>query len=66
MTEMAMKTMLAPVHYRAETYDIQADDVRFWAASCAGGAMPDPALSIYQRKPEALAEMAREIRSYLR
>lgn len=65
-TEMAMKTMLAPVHYRAETYDIQADDVRFWAASCAGGAMPDPALSIYQRKPEALAEMAREIRSYLR
>ena len=65
-TEMAMKTMLAPVHYRAETYDIQADDVRFWAASCAGGAMPDPSLSIYQRKPEALAEMAREIRSYLR
>jgi len=63
---MSDKTMLAPVHYRAETYDQQADDVRFWAASCAGGALPDPALAIYQKNPDSLAAMAKEIRTYLK
>ncbi|MCR5188996.1 MAG: hypothetical protein K6C97_08670 [Treponema sp.] len=63
---LAMKSMLAPVHYRAEAYDIQSDDVRFWAASCAGGPIPDPYLAVYQRKPEEFAEMAKEIRAYLK
>lgn len=63
---MSDKTMLAPVHYRAETYDRQADDVRFWAASCAGGALPDPALAIYQKNPNSLADIAKEIRTYLK
>ncbi len=63
---LAMKSMLAPVHYRAEAYDIQSDDVRFWAASCAGGPIPDPYLAVYQRKPEEFAEMAKEIRAYFK
>ena len=63
---MSMKTMMGPVHYRAESYDIQADDVRFWAASCAGGALPDLSLAVYQRKPELQAAVANEIRNYLK
>lgn len=63
---MSMKTMMGPVHYRAESYDIQADDVRFWAASCAGGPLPDLSLAVYQRKPELQAAVVNEIRNYLK
>jgi len=63
---MSNKTMLGPVQYRAEAYDIQADDVRFWAASCAGGALPDLSLAVYQRKPDLQTSVAAEIRSYLK
>jgi len=65
-SEMSNITMLGPVHYRAECYDVQADDVRFWAASCAGGAMPDLSLAVYQRKPDLQASIASEIRLYLK
>ena len=65
-TELSDKTNLAPVHYRAQAYDRQADDVRFWAASCAGGAVPDIYNAVYQRKTAALKKMAADIRSYLR
>ncbi len=60
------KTNLAPVHYQAQAYDRQADDVRFWAASCAGGAVPDLYLAVYQRKPDELKEFCAEIRNYVR
>ena len=65
-TEFSDKTNLAPVHYRAQAYDRQADDVRFWAASCAGGALPDLYLAVYQRRPDDLAKMCAEIRAYVR
>ena len=65
-TELSDKTMLAPVHYRAQAYDRQADDVRFWAASCAGGAVPDLYLAVYQRKSKELEKICSEIRSYVR
>lgn len=58
------KTMLAPVHYQAESYDRQADDVRFYAASNAC-IMPDPVLAVYQRDREAANVLASEIRKYL-
>lgn len=64
--ELSNKTALAPVHYRAQAYDRQADDVRFWAASCAGGAVPDICLAVYQRKPEDLKKICGEIRNYVR
>ncbi len=60
------KTGLGPVHYQAQAYDRQADDVRFWAASCAGGAVPDLYLAVYQRKPDQLKEICAEIRNYVR
>ena len=64
--ELSNQTNLAPVHYRAQAYDRQADDVRFWAASCKGGAVPDLYLGVYQRKTEELAKMCTEIRNYVR
>lgn len=64
--ELSDKTMLAPVHSRAQAFDRQADDVRFWAASCAGGALPDLYLSVYQRNPSKMAEFATNCRIYIR
>ena len=65
-TEFSDKTNLAPVHSRAQAYDRQADDVRFWAASCAGGAVPDLYLAAYQRRQEELKKLCGEVRSYVR
>ena len=65
-SELSNLTALAPVHSRAQPYDRQADDVRFFAASCKGGAMPDLYLAVYQRKTAALEKMAAEIRAYVR
>ena len=65
-TELSDKTMLAPVHYRAQAYDRQADDVRFWAASCAGGAVPDLYLAVYQRRGKDLEQICIDIRGYVR
>ena len=62
--EFSNRTMLAPVHYQAEAYDRQADDVRFYAASNAS-VLPDPALAVYQRNSEAMSALASEIRKYL-
>lgn len=64
--ELSNLTKLAPVHSRAQAYDRQADDVRFWAASCPGGALPDLYLAVYQRNPTAFAEFARNIRNFIK
>ena len=64
--ELSNVTNLAPVHARVQAYDRQADDVRFWAASCKGGAVPDLYYGVYQRKTEELAKMCTEIRNYVR
>ena len=64
--ELSNKTKLAPVHLRAQAYDRQSDDVRFWAASCPAGALPDLALAVYQRNPQGLKNFADSIRNYIR
>ena len=60
------KTKLAPVHYQAQAYDKLSDDVRYWAASCAGGAQPDLYYAVYQRKSKELEKICSEIRDYVR
>ena len=65
-TSLSDKTALAPTQYRAESYDRQADDVRFWAASCSGGAVPDIYLAAYQRRSKELEKLCGEIRNYVR
>lgn len=64
--DFSNKTRLAPVQYRAQAYDRQSDDVRFWAASCAGGAVPDIYNAVYQRKSKELEKLCTEIRGYVR
>lgn len=64
--ELSDATGLAPVHSHAQAYDLQADNVRFWTASCKGGAVPDLYLAVYQRRPEDLRKICSEIRSYVR
>lgn len=64
--ELSDKTNLGPVHYQAQAYDMQADDVRFWAASCKGGAVPDLYYAAFQRRPEELKKICGEIRGYVR
>ena len=64
--ELSNLTMLAPVHSRAQAYDKQADDVRYWAASCPGGALPDLYLAAFQRDPLAFEEFAKNIRNMVK
>ena len=65
-SRLSMLTQLGPTQYQSESYDRQADDVRFWAASCKGGNLPDLALAVYQRNEDGLKKMAEEIRQYLK
>jgi hypothetical protein len=55
--KLSQTSQLAPVSSRAAAHDMQADNVRFWAASCAAGPVPPVYAS------HALAE---EIRNYLK
>lgn len=64
--ELSLQTKLAPVHSRAQACDRQADDVRYWAASCPGGALPDLYLAVFQRKPAKMSEFAANCRSFVR
>ncbi len=63
--ELSNYTKLAPVHSRAQAYDRQADDVRYWAASCPGGALPDLYLAVWQRNPAGCVEFAKNIRNMI-
>ena len=65
-TQLSQETKLAPVHSRVQAYDRQADDVRYWAASCPGGALPDLYLAAFQRNPSKFTEFAGKIRGMLK
>lgn len=61
---LSNESFLAPVASRAEAFDRQADDIRFWAASCAAG----PLNSIEQEcetTKERRHVLAQKIRAYL-
>ena len=64
--ELSNVTKLAPVHLRAQAYDRQADDVRYWAAACPGGALPDLYLAVWQRDPAGCTEFAKNIRNMVK
>lgn len=63
---LSYKTKLAPVHLRAQAYDRQADDVRYWAASCPGGALPDLYLAVWQRNPAGCQAFAQKLRNMVK
>ena len=62
---LSTKTMLAPVTSHAIPNDSQADDVRFWAASCSAGPVTDLFDAAFTNKEEA-SNFAKNIRNYLR
>ena len=64
--KLSEQTKLAPVHSRAQAYDRQADDVRYWAASCPGGALPDLYLAAFQRNPAKFTEFAGKLRAMVK
>ena len=64
--ELSNLTKLAPVHLRAQAYDRQADDVRYWAAACPGGALPDLYLAVWQRNPAGCTEFAQKVRNVVK
>lgn len=64
--QLSEQTKLAPVHSRAQAYDRQSDDVRYWAASCPGGALPDLYLAAFQRNSAKFSEFAGNVRGMVK
>ena len=62
-TSLSDATKLAPVNSRAQSHDMQADDVRFMAASTSG---PEPSIIEGScSSPAAVKKLAEQIRAYL-
>jgi hypothetical protein len=61
---LSTETKLAPASSKAEAYDRQADDVRYWAASYKGGPVPDLMNAAFTSLHQADI-LAEEIRKYL-
>ncbi|QTQ13583.1 hypothetical protein HRQ91_03420 [Treponema parvum] len=60
----SQETRLAPAALRGESIDMQADDVRFWAASLPGGPLPDIASCAFASE-KSRADFVKNIRYYL-
>ena len=63
-TILSQCSKLAPVSSRAEAHDVQAADVRFWAAACTGGPVQELGLAAFASQSK-LAAFAEEIRVYM-
>ena len=63
-TLLSHRLKLAPASVRAEAHDIQADDVRFWAASCTDGPVPELGTAVFTSQVKTAA-FADEIRTYM-
>lgn len=64
-TYFSKTTTLAPVSSFSQAWDKQADNARFYAASCAGGALPSFYTALFTTKSDA-GVFAEKIRAYLR
>ena len=63
-TLLSQQSKLTPVSARAEAHDVQADNVRFWAASCTEGPVPELGQAAFA-SPVKTAVFAEEIRAYM-
>ena len=63
--QLSNASMLAPVTSRCPAYDRQADDVRYWAASCSGGPAAPIGLACFTDTVKE-ASFAEDIRSYIK
>ena len=64
-TRLSLQTQLAPVALRGESYDIQADDVRFFAASCRYGNRPGIYSAAFSADSAQAQKLCESIRNYL-
>lgn len=62
--DLSEQTMLAPTNSRAQSYDKQADDVRYWAAIYPDGPTAD-IISAAIASPKEKEELMTRIRTYL-
>ena len=62
---LSMGSQLGPVALRGESFDVQADDVRFFAASCRYGPRPDALSAAFMPDSEAAKNLCSSIRRYL-
>lgn len=62
---LSMGTQLGPVALRGESFDVQADDVRFFAASCRYGSRAGIYLDCFASESEASKKLCEGIRRYL-
>ena len=64
--ELSTATQLGPVSLTSQSYDRQADDVRYLAAVSEEGAVPDLANACFQTDSSKKAYFAQQIRNYLK
>lgn len=62
---ISFRSMLAPSSSRAQAYDRQADDVRFWTAACSAGPLADMSNAVFQNDEKKEHAFAEEIRVIL-
>ena len=62
---LSMGSQLGPVALRGESFDVQADDVRFFAASCRYGARADVMAAAFMPGSESAKSLCDSIRRYL-
>lgn len=63
---ISFNTMLAPTSSQGQAFDRQADDVRFWAAACKDGPLPDLYNAVFQNDKENATKFAAAVRDYLK
>lgn len=64
-SSLSMGSQLGPVALRGESFDVQADDVRFFAASCRYGSRAGIYLDAFVPGSESSKNLCEEIRRYL-
>ena len=62
---LSMGTQLGPVALRGESFDVQADDVRFFSASCRYGSRAGLYLDAFTPASESSKKLCEGIRQYL-
>lgn len=63
---LSSETKLALASSKGQSYDRQADDVRFWTAACNDGPLPDLYNAVYQLNADKGKNFADQVRQYLK
>lgn len=64
--QLSKATQLGPVGLTCQSYDRQADDVRYLAAVSSEGVSPDIANAVFQTNSKKMSDFAESVRNYLK